>query len=71
MALDGQKRGMSAAQSNKHMCDMLSAAGVKIPNTSDSSVVERDVDIDDYFKLADLQVKGCRYYLGILLYRRV
>lgn len=55
MALDGQKKGLSAINSNKHMSDMLSSAKVNI-NPEGVDTVQIDIDVEDYFKLAELKV---------------
>lgn len=61
MALDGQKRGLSAAQGSKHVSEILSAADVKRVLT-DEQDLQVDVDIDDYFKLAELKVGTTIFY---------
>ncbi|KAF6040670.1 ZRANB3 [Bugula neritina] len=54
MALDGQKKGLSAVNSNKHVSGILSAADVKTPVDADNAV-EVDINVEDFFTLADLK----------------
>lgn len=55
MALDGQKRGLHVARSNEHMSAILSTAGVRVSDADDDGVCV-DIDVEDYFQLADLKV---------------
>ena len=55
MALDGQKKGLSAINSNRHVSDILSSANVQVSEEGDDKV-QVDVDVEDFFKLAELKV---------------
>ena len=55
MALDGQKKGLSAINSIRHVSDILSSANVQVSEEGDDKV-QVDVDVEDFFKLAELKV---------------
>lgn len=61
MALDGQKKGLSAANSNEHVSNILTSAKVHTVS-DDCGSVKVDINIDDYFKLAELKVKPYHCY---------
>ena len=55
LALDGKIGGMSAGKSNKHISDILSSKAVRAPTDEDNQL-QVDVNIEDYFRLAELKV---------------
>lgn len=55
MALDGQKKGLCAINSNKHVCDILSSAPLQLKD-GDEEFLQVDINVDDYFALAELKV---------------
>lgn len=60
MALDGQKKGLSAINSNKHVSDILSSANVQAEEEGDEKV-QVDIDVEDYFTLAELKVSSLNF----------
>ena len=56
MALDGQKKGLTAVNSNKHMSNILSSAPLQLAADVDDTL-QVDICVEDYFTMAELKVR--------------